>query len=185
MFSNREKTFSHAHSVDYRCSAQFYIFSDWLVSATLKNSLSTIMDSYSARWKMLSFACSHAFMFYKEAGYCAPTFSFLSIYISLFLSLLHRQAVSAEAGTMSTPTNPEVKELSPVDFIQLQQYIECEYRQAGGQAGRQLSQRLTPPPHTHTLPLPPTHTLIYTCSWFLISRGGSSLPHSVFFFFFK
>ncbi|XP_049437279.1 diacylglycerol kinase, alpha a isoform X1 [Epinephelus fuscoguttatus] len=35
-----------------------------------------------------------------------------------------RQAVSAEAGTMSTPTNPEVKELNPVDFIQLQQYIE-------------------------------------------------------------
>lgn len=25
---------------------------------------------------------------------------------------------------MSTPTNPEVKELNPVDFIQLQQYIE-------------------------------------------------------------
>lgn len=25
---------------------------------------------------------------------------------------------------MSTPTNPEVKELTPVDFIQLQQYIE-------------------------------------------------------------
>lgn len=35
-----------------------------------------------------------------------------------------RQAVCAEAGTMSSPTNPEVKELNPVDFIQLQQYIE-------------------------------------------------------------
>lgn len=127
---------------------------------------------------MLSFACSHAFMFYKEAGYCAPTFSFLSVYISLFLSPVHRQAVSAEAGTMSTPTNPEVKELSPVDFIQLQQYIECEYRQAGGRAGRQLSQRLTPLPSTSTSTH--THTLIYTRSWFLISRGGSSQPQSVF-----
>ncbi|XP_054902124.1 diacylglycerol kinase, alpha a isoform X1 [Poeciliopsis prolifica] len=37
---------------------------------------------------------------------------------------VHRQAVSAEAGIMSTPTNPEVKELNSVDFIQLQQYIE-------------------------------------------------------------
>lgn len=73
--------------------------------------------------------------FTKEAGYCAPTFSFLSVYISRLLSPVHRQAVSAEAGTMSTPTNPEVKELSPVDFIQLQQYIECEYRQGGGRAG--------------------------------------------------
>lgn len=75
--------------------------------------------------------------FTKEAGYCAPTFSFLSVYISRLLSPVHRQAVSAEAGTMSTPTNPEVKELSPVDFIQLQQYIECEYRQGGGRAGGQ------------------------------------------------
>ena len=101
-------------------------------------------------------------MFYKEAGYCAPTFSFLSVYISLFLSPVHRQAVSAEAGTMSTPTNPEVKELSPVDFIQLQQYIECEYRQAGGragrQAGRQLSQRLTPLPSTSTSTHTHTHS---------------------------
>lgn len=71
--------------------------------------------------KIVSFACSHPFMFYKEA---APTFSFLCF------SRLHRQALSAEAGAMSTPTNPEVKELNPVDFIQLQQYIECEYRQA-------------------------------------------------------
>lgn len=73
---------------------------------------------------MLSFARSRAFMFYKEAGYNAPTFSFHSVYVSLFLS--HRQAVCAEAGTMSAPTQPEVKELNPVDFIQLQQYIECE-----------------------------------------------------------
>lgn len=43
-------------------------------------------------------------------------------------------------------------------------------------AGRQLSQRLTPPLHFHFHP----HTLIYTRSWFLISRGGSSLPHSLF-----
>lgn len=78
-------------------------------------------------------------MFYKEAGFCAPTFSFLYISVSLFLSHVHRQAVSAETGTMSTPTNPEVKELNPVDFIQLQQYIECEYRQPGGRAGGFLS----------------------------------------------
>lgn len=75
--------------------------------------------------------------FYKEAGYCAPTFSFLSVYISLFPL---RQAAT-EAGTMSTPTNPEVKELSPVDFIQLQQYIECEYRQAGRQASERAGGR--------------------------------------------
>lgn len=78
-------------------------------------------------------------MFYKEAGFCAPTFSFLCVSISLFLSHVHRQAVNAEAGTMSTPTNPEVKELNPVDFIQLQQYIECEYRQPGRRAGSFLS----------------------------------------------
>lgn len=96
--------------------------------------------------------------FTKEAGYRAPTFSFLSVYISPFLSPVHRQAVSAEAGTMSTPTNPEVKELSPVDFIQLQQYIECEYRQGGGRAGGQLSQRLTPPLSTSTS----THTHSFT-----------------------
>lgn len=59
---------------------------------------------------------------------------FRSVYISVLLSPVHRQAVSAETRTMSTPTNPEVKELSPVDFIQLQQYIECEYRQGGGWA---------------------------------------------------
>lgn len=45
-------------------------------------------------------------------------------------------------------------------------------REAGGRAGRQPSQRLTPPP---LLPLPPTHTLIYTRSWFFISRGASSV----------
>lgn len=113
--------------------------------------------------------------FTKEASYHAPTSSFLSVYISLCLSPVHRQAVSAEAGIMSTPTNPEVKELSPVDFIQLQQYIECEYRQGGGRAGGQaaFSALNTPPP---PLPLPPTHTLIYTRSWFLISRGASSVP---------
>lgn len=44
-------------------------------------------------------------------------------------------------------------------------------REAGGRAGRQPSQRLTPPPPP--LPLPPTHTLIYTRSWFFISRGAS------------
>lgn len=97
-------------------------------------------------------------MFYKEAGFCAPTFSFLYISVSLFLSHVHRQAVSAEAGTMSTPTNPEVKELNPVDFIQLQQYIECEYRQPGGQASGRLSQRLTPPPP----PFTSTSTYTYT-----------------------
>lgn len=71
--------------------------------------------------------------------------------------LVHRQAVCAEAGTMSSPTNPEVKELNPVDFIQLQQYIECEYRQAGRQAA--FSALNTPPP---PLPLPPTHTHLHS-----------------------
>lgn len=90
-------------------------------------------------------------------------------FLSLSLSPVHRQAVSAEAGTMSTPTNPEVKELSPVDFIQLQQYIECEYRQAGGRAGRQLSQRLTsttttPPLHFHFHPHTHTHSLMVSHS---------------------
>lgn len=47
--------------------------------------------------------------------------------------------------------------------------------QTGRRAGGQLSQRLTPPPlHFHFHP----HTLIYTRSWLLISRGGSSLPVS-------
>lgn len=89
--------------------------------------------------------------FTKEASRHAPTSSFLSVCTSLCLSPVHRQAVSAEAGIMSTPTNPEVKELSPVDFIQLQQYIECEYRQGGGRAGGQaaFSALNTPPPHFH------------------------------------
>lgn len=59
---------------------------------------------------------------------------FRRVYIWLLLSPVHRQAVGAGTGAMSTPTNPEVKELSPVDFIQLQQYIECEYRRGGGWA---------------------------------------------------
>lgn len=84
---------------------------------------------------------------------------------------VHRQAVGAEAGIMSTPTSPEVKELNPVDFIQLQQYIECEYRQTDRQASRRLLQRSTSPPRTHFHP----HTLIYPRSWFLISRSSSSL----------
>lgn len=58
---------------------------------------------------------------------------------------------------MSTPANPEVKELSPVDFIQLQQYIECEYGQGGGGVGGQRSQLNTT---LHTLR--PTHTVIST-----------------------
>lgn len=80
-------------------------------------------------------------------------------------------AASAAAGAMSAPTNPEVKELSPVDFIQLQQYIECEYRQGGGRVGL-LSQRLTPPspPPPSPLPFPPTHT---------VSTAGCSLPQSL------
>lgn len=158
----------------------FCIFSCnyWLASASLKLWMrSVILPVYNhgfLQCEMLSFACSHAFMFYKEAGYCAPTFSFLSIYISLFLSLVHRQAVSAEAGTMSTPTNPEVKELSPVDFIQLQQYIECEYR-VSRRAGRQLSQRLTPPLHFHFHP----HTLIYTHSFSYLEEVA--VCHILFF----
>lgn len=61
-------------------------------------------------------------------------------------------------------------------------------REAGGRAGGQAAfSALSTPPPTPTpppLPFPPTHThnthtLIYTCSWFLISRGGCSLPHSV------
>ncbi len=52
-------------------------------------------------------------------------------------------------------------------------------RRAGGQAGRQaaFSALNSPPLHFH---FPPTHTLIYTRSWFLISRGGCSLLQSVF-----
>ncbi|KAG7221720.1 hypothetical protein INR49_000087 [Caranx melampygus] len=67
------------------------------------------------------------FASHRKAGF--------SLFLSRFLFALHGddsskdrsgdvKAVSAEAGTMSTPTNPEVKELNPVDFIQLQQYIE-------------------------------------------------------------
>lgn len=70
----------------------------------------------------------------REAAAVHPPPLSRSIYLSLLLSPVHRQAVSAETRSMSTPTNPEVKELSPVDFIQLQQYIECEYRQGGGWA---------------------------------------------------
>lgn len=128
---------------------------------------------YSARWKMLSFACSHAFYVLQRGRLlCTHLLFSLRRYLTLFslsLSPVHRQAVSAEAGTMSTPTNPEVKELSPVDFIQLQQYIECEYRQAGGRAGRQLSQRLTsttttPPLHFHFHPHTHTHSLMVSHS---------------------
>lgn len=93
-----------------------------------------------------------------------PPLFFRSVYISPLLSPVHRRAVRAETRTMSTPTNPEVKELSPVDFIQLQQYIECEYRR-GGWAVSQLN---TPPLPTttttllHTLLLLPTHTRSFT-----------------------
>lgn len=107
----------------------------------------------------------------KQASVHPPSF-FLYVYISLFLLLVHRQAVSAETGTMSTPTNPEVKELSPVDFIQLQQYIECEYRQGGGRAAFSA---LNTPLSTSTS----THTHTHLRSWFLISRGGSSLLQPV------
>lgn len=67
---------------------------------------------------------------------------------------------------MSAPTSPEVKELSPVDFIQLQQYIECEYRRAGRAAFSLLSATPTP------LPLPPTHTHTHTL---IYTRGFSYL----------
>lgn len=86
---------------------------------------------------MLLLAHSRAFMIYKrgrQATVHPPPLFLRSVYISLLLSPVHRQAVRTETRTMSTPTNPEVKELSPVDFIQLQQYIECEYRRGGGWA---------------------------------------------------
>lgn len=83
------------------------------------------------------FAHSRAFMIFKrgrQAGVRPPPLVFRCVRISLLLSPVHRRAVRTETRTMSTPTNPEVKELSPVDFIQLQQYIECEYRRGGGWA---------------------------------------------------
>lgn len=92
----------------------------------------------STRWKMLSFACSHAFILLLISRLKCTHLLFL-LHLYLTVSLVCAQAVRAEAGVMSTPTNPEVKELNPVDFIQLQQYIECEYRQAGRRAGSFLS----------------------------------------------
>lgn len=86
---------------------------------------------------MLPFAHSRAFMIYKggrQATVHPPPLCFRSVSISLLLSPVHRRAARTATRTMSTPTNPEVKELSPVDFIQLQQYIECEYRRGGGWA---------------------------------------------------
>lgn len=88
--------------------------------------------------------------------------------------LVHRQAVCAEAGTMSSPTNPEVKELNPVDFIQLQQYIECEYRQAGRQAAFSA---LNTPPSTSTS----THTHSFTLAHGFSYLEEVAVYHILFF----
>ena len=97
------------------------------------------------RFKLVCFARSHAFVFHTVAELIRPLF-FLSLHLPCLApgSAACAQAVSAEAATMSTttPTDPEVKELNPVDFIQLQQYIECEYGQAARREGS-FSQRLT------------------------------------------
>lgn len=132
--------------------------------------LSTNVDFCRARWKMLSLAHSRVacFFYVLQRGRLLCTHLLFSLRLhQLLLSSVrtHRQAVSAEASTMSTPTNPEVKELNPVDFIQLQQYIECEYRQAG----RQLLQHLTSLP---TLTLPPTHTHLQSLMVFHIQAAA-------------
>lgn len=119
------------------------------------------------------------YSFTQKQANVHPLSLFLSVYIPLTVSLVCAQAVRAEAGTMSTPTNPEVKELNPVDFIQLQQYIECEYRQAGRRAGS-FSQRLTPPSPLSTSTSTHTYTLIYTRSCFSYLEEVT-VCHSLFF----
>lgn len=130
-----------------------------------------------ARWKMLSLARSRVacFFYVLQRGRLLCTHLLFSLRLhQLLLSSVRthrRRAVSAEAGTMSTPTNPEVKELNPVDFIQLQQYIECEYRQAAFAA-------LNIPPHTHTS----THSHSFTVAHGFSYPSSSSLPRLLFIF---
>ncbi len=95
VFTEWEKTFSEVHSVDCRCSTYSLAVID-LCCASLKLwMLLGIIPVYSHKflqrcWKMLSFACSHAFMFSQRGRLlCTHLLFSLCLYLALIMSSNH------------------------------------------------------------------------------------------------